>query len=935
MTAPAAPADFPGFGTPGVGTEDLPEQARAARRAGDRATALRHTEAALAQAPDRRDLRTEQGYDLLELGRAEAAEAVFRALDAEQPGEADVMIGLGRALRAQGNHLAALLLFEAGLALVPKKLGARLDVGYALLDVGRPADADPVFAAILTDHPGQSGALFGRARVARRSGEWAAAVEFVEAILKSEPGNAAARLQAANDLVELGRMEEAEAHCRQLLQRAPRHIEASLLLGRILRRLDQRAEAAELFARVVAARPSDIGARIDLGYEEIERGDLAAAERLFRGVLAEQPRQGGAHVGLSRVARSRGDRAATRAHLAAAVAADPENVGAHLELAADLREWGEIDAARPLIEAAYRASPGSLEVLLHRGDLQRHAGEDEAALATYTEAARLHPLAVRPLVEAAVQARTLGDPAAAADWLAQALRLQPGHPDALAHQADLAWVAEDYDRCLAICEQALGLHPDRLWPYVTAARARAALGEWLEGVSLLERATAALGPQAEITAGRIELLKPRGAWPQVRAVLDGAAAEIAGSFRLWVERVQCDIAYGKFAAAEAMLAAPPATSARDLARVAMLRGYIAEARWNLEEAVGHYREALRLSPSDPGMHNELARADLLRLDLDGAGEHNAISVRLNATAARLRRESLSPAQTHLGQVLDEYRMDRAATDMLAKLSERPAAERIAPLRAFVRRNPGHTPAAICLVLALRQAGLFADHTLAAPGHAAIPRRLLQFWDAPEPPPDLMALMATWRENNPAWTYERFHVASAQEFLTEHYGREVLAAFRRARHPAHKADLFRLAWLHVNGGVYVDADDRCLAPLEAVLPPGRSFLGYQEGFSTISNNVLGAAPGHPVIARAFYDAVEALNRGDSDSLWLSTGPGLITRSFATELALSPMKTELWLRGVCVLERYELLQSVAVHCFARYKTTKNNWKRAAFAAPADAG
>jgi hypothetical protein len=98
-------------------------------------------------------------------------------------------------------------------------------------------------------------------------------------------------------------------------------------------------------------------------------------------------------------------------------------------------------------------------------------------------------------------------------------------------------------------------------------------------------------------------------------------------------------------------------------------------------------------------------------------------------------------------------------------------------------------------------------------------------------------------------------------------------------------------------------------------------------------VLGASPGHPVIARALADAIAALNRGDSDSLWLSTGPGLITRAFALELAQSPLRPEAWLRGVCVLERFELLRAVAVHCFARYKTTRDHWKRAEFAAPAE--
>lgn len=466
---------------------------------------------------------------------------------------------------------------------------------------------------------------------------------------------------------------------------------------------------------------------------------------------------------------------------------------------------------------------------------------------------------------------------------------------------------------------------------MTGARALGALGDAGAGLALLDRAAAALGPRPEITVGRIELFKPRGAWPEVRAVLAGAADEIAGNFRLWVERVQCDIADGNFAAAEAALAAPPASSAHDLARVAMLHGYVAEARWQLAEAIARYREGVRLSPQDPGMHNELARACLLALDLDAAAEHNAVSLRLNATAVRLRGELLSPAQTHLGQILDEYRMDRAAAEALRRLAAAPPAARIAPLRQMLRQAPGHTPTAICLVLALRQSGLLAAPRPVAAGHATIPRRILQFWDTPELPPDIAALMATWADTNPGWRYERFDIGTAQAFLAENFGREASLAFRRARHPAHKADLFRLAWLHVNGGLYADADDRCLAPLEAVLPEGTAFIGYQEGFSTVSNNVLGAAPGHPVIARALADAITALNRGDSDSLWLSTGPGLITRSFARDFAELALREETWLGGVRILERFELLRAVAVHCFARYKTTKRHWKRADFAAP----
>ena len=112
---------------------------------------------------------------------------------------------------------------------------------------------------------------------------------------------------------------------------------------------------------------------------------------------------------------------------------------------------------------------------------------------------------------------------------------------------------------------------------------------------------------------------------------------------------------------------------------------------------------------------------------------------------------------------------------------------------------------------------------------------------------------------------------------------MLSAYRHAREPAQRADLFRLAWLFAEGGWYADADDRCIAPLERIAPPGAALVVYQEEYGTIGNNVVGATPGEPVIGAALALAVATLNRGDADIVWFSTGPGLMTRALAQDLA----------------------------------------------------
>ena len=44
----------------------------------------------------------------------------------------------------------------------------------------------------------------------------------------------------------------------------------------------------------------------------------------------------------------------------------------------------------------------------------------------------------------------------------------------------------------------------------------------------------------------------------------------------------------------------------------------------------------------------------------------------------------------------------------------------------------------------------------------------------------------------------------------------------------KADLFRLAYLAARGGIYADADDRCLAPLDGWIHPGATLVARCQG-----------------------------------------------------------------------------------------------------------
>jgi mannosyltransferase OCH1-like enzyme len=242
----------------------------------------------------------------------------------------------------------------------------------------------------------------------------------------------------------------------------------------------------------------------------------------------------------------------------------------------------------------------------------------------------------------------------------------------------------------------------------------------------------------------------------------------------------------------------------------------------------------------------MARACLLQLEIDDAAEHLRASAKLKVSRNLLRGWSLNISQNSLGQIFDEFALDRAVIAELKQARALPLEERLASLQQIVRAYPDNTAAALTLVNAMRQAGRFND--VAAVTDAAkakpIPRRIIQFWDAVEPPEDIWELTRSWSAAHPDFEHVIFNDATAKAFLAAHYNTPVVHAFMRARHPAQRADIFRLAYLTINGGYYVDADDRCNRRVDAFVAPATSLVLYQENYGTIGNNFIGAMPGHP-------------------------------------------------------------------------------------------
>lgn len=199
----------------------------------------------------------------------------------------------------------------------------------------------------------------------------------------------------------------------------------------------------------------------------------------------------------------------------------------------------------------------------------------------------------------------------------------------------------------------------------------------------------------------------------------------------------------------------------------------------------------------------------------------------------------------------------------------------------------------------------------------IPRVIVQFWhDASRVPSDVRECLASWAPlSRRGFDYELFDDESARRFISSHLGQTFVAAFDRCPHPAMRCDYFRLCYVLICGGFYVDADDHYLGrgfeglfvdnrlkvqPLcydietDTMVSPttfARREVPSPQRIFYVNNNPLIAPPGHPVVNMALRRSTRALLYGsDSGDIQSTTGPGNLTASLVRHAATRELAGE---------------------------------------------
>lgn len=782
-----------------------------------------------------------------------------------------------------------------------------------------------------------------------RNGARFAALDYVEAACRTRPGTFELELLRVAVLLRLGRSPEAARVLERLDPEAPPaaywRYRAQLALG-----LGDAARALRVIAAARQQGLEDAALRVF----EIKALMLEAPEAaLPRAMRAQQdfPAHAGIALQQIRAQRAAGGPEAARALAEQALARFPEAPALHIELAEILRAQGDDRAAMERLALAERCAPGAPLPALHLALLHLAAHRPEPALAAARRALTLgrglprvelvhascleatgrpeEALACREALFARGQAgpaglRDLikghlarGDLAAVDRYLRAGQEMFPGHPvlvEQLVRSSGLT--EEDFpDGRLAAWLSACLPDPRRRR---LQAQLRLAAFDFpgalaaLRAIPPAER-TAAYAEQrakALLFSNRLELtmrylrLALRH-WPSDSRL---AALVVATYAKAGQERA--GLALLRQAAARGPEGGAPL--ARHLAKLHASLGEIAPALAAFRTALG--REPERMRPETHALLRELAAR--------GQG----------AAAAAVLREARAAgvwSDPHLHKTLQ----GQAMTELAIALHD-PATGPLRPL------PPGDTAAHVALVRAAPESNIAAMRFLqhwqtclqpdpvigpGGPGSPAVPRQIFQYWNTSEPPPAIAGMIANWRAA-PGWTHRLFDRRAALSYLRASGRADWAQAFRLANNPAEESDFLRLCLLAREGGVYADADDILIGPLDAVVDRGAGFVAALEpGRSVIGNNFLAAAAGHPILDLAAETACAALLARANETTWSKTGPGMLVR--ATAYCLADWAETGTPADVALLDFGHLLGRLAIHNKVAHKRKAGDWRQEA--------
>lgn len=839
-------------------------------------------------------------------------------------------IELGLTYRKTGDRHSALETWETALKLRPKNSQIRVQLSVEQLHFNKLEDCQENLRQLLKIAPNHIRGIINLGKVYQKKNEREQAIELFKKALQIDPQATEATVNLVEQLPKCDRHDETIQYLEQAIHYAPKNFNLLICWGEFEKNRRNFTLALEYFQRAIALHPDKIRAHISQIDTLWDSGRYDEAKNKLESLCEQHQDNFSVLVYAGDFERKLGQRknALQWYQLAQVKAAGlGQDIKSRILIAEELKALGRWDEALESIESTIALKPDKLPSLIVKGSILQAKADLTKAAEVYRHILSLKPIHFETRIELAKIYSQLGRVEKAISFLEETYLLLGNRIETFIQLGLLHQALENWESAEIWYEKACREKPDNYRGYYELANLHFLQGNIEAAFKLLEIARTKNPNSMQVQLRLVQFQQRLGNVARCQQLLQELSERFPHNIRLWWQLCNVYISCGDYANALDVLAQIDVDNQYGIRKTQQLEAEVHLHQYSYQKAEKCLRKSILLSPIASTQRSRLAailmltgRIDEARQELKTATEELSLKISPGKVGV--------PLKSNIAMVINQLRINPPLLAELLKTQEETGSDRILALGHILKREPNYLGAALYLTRELRTQGIFerVKHNLSqsSTNTPPIPKRIVQFWDEPELPPEVQTICQSWRDRHPEYEYHRFSLDTAIAFIAENYGDRVLQAFANCEHPATQADFFRLAYLSKMGGFYADADDMCRQSLNNLVELNPELVILQEDLACIGNNFLGCIPGQGIIRQAFEQAVENLSYYCNESPWFKTGPGLITSVVGSSLAhyLHRKNYQLWPR-LLVLSQTELRKIITQHISLPYKRTDKSW------------
>ncbi len=223
----------------------------------------------------------EKGNVLLEIGKLEEAESVFKIASEKWSDAIQPLEGLAKVAQKSQQFSKAIKIYQGIIQRFPNHLPTRAKLGNVLIELYKFEEAEEVFQEVVALFPEKPQGFEGLARVAQKQQKWSVALRRFQGVIDRFPDNMQSYIQKGNVLIRLKKFAEAERIFQKLSNKFPNSSQPLEGYARVAQSQQFWHQARTRWEKVVEAFPDSITALKGLMQSLIFFNEYEGAKQLY------------------------------------------------------------------------------------------------------------------------------------------------------------------------------------------------------------------------------------------------------------------------------------------------------------------------------------------------------------------------------------------------------------------------------------------------------------------------------------------------------------------------------------------------------------------------------------------------------------------------------------------------------------------------------